>query len=323
MDQSCPQMPVKMVFEKPLHQCVPMLKPHQTILFVTNPRVVGGQLLVPSYSSRILVDPDICVAEKLRRFLRQMAPPCNMTTQENADMEEYVLDDHFPRSQHLTTLHELQSTILKAPGTPFQVVVQVTITSICFTSLFAQERLFCMTCPSCFRAKYCNQAVDWCDCDVDDGRIDMRLNPQVLGGFSDETAGFLRSSSLNETESGSHDGHTPEKQDPVLRDAGTCTMFLTDRALSSLLGMKPLEIETLAILETEEECLETLDAVAKDLMWSPVILLLGWTGCGIVQPGEAHHLENSSLEDTHNLKNGRLVILDAAKVARVVPDRRS
>ncbi|KAJ9621131.1 hypothetical protein H2204_012025 [Knufia peltigerae] len=326
VDQSNPHAPVKVIFENPIHESVAPLKPRHTILLVTNPRVVGGQMLATSYSSRIFLDPEISVAGELRRFLRQMAPPCNMTMQENADLEEeYGLDDRVSRPQHLTTLQEFRSTILRDPGTPYQVVVRVTITSICLASLFKQERLFCMTCPSCSRDRYCNQAVDWCDCDVDARSIDMRLNPHVLGGFSDETAGFLQySPGWGDEGSATRDGRTPQKQHLVPRDAGTFPIFLTDRALSSLLGVRPLEIETLAILETEQECLATFDAVEKDLIESPVILLLGWTGSDLAQPSEVHRLDSSTPEDQHDLRNGRLTILDAAAdIAIMVPDQRT
>ncbi|KAK5194889.1 hypothetical protein LTR92_005018 [Exophiala xenobiotica] len=314
VDQSRPLSPIRLIFENPLHESVPQLRPHHTVLFVTDPRLVGTQLLVLSHTSRVLVDPDTVAANTLRRYLGQLSPPCNMTPEENGHFEgSEELDELFAGPPQLTSLLGVWTLMSKDQGNPCQAAVPVIITSLSLALLFRHEALFCMTCPSCFAARYSNEAEYWCDCDEDAG-MDMRLNPQFLCGFSDETTGYLRFPSSTAEGLNSQDGHHATNLTwPLLGD--TESMFLTDKACTALLGMTPIEIESLGILQSSHDCLATLTTIEEKLLWSRIILLIGWTGSGGLQIGDQQEgITVSHAGGNQGPNKGRMVILDAAHI---------
>nr|KAK5436992.1 hypothetical protein LTR18_009357 [Exophiala xenobiotica] len=223
-----------------------------------------------------------------------------MTPEENGHFEgSEELDELFAGPPQLTSLLGVWTLMSKDQGNPCQAAVPVIITSLSLALLFRHEALFCMTCPSCFAARYSNEAEYWCDCDEDAG-MDMRLNPQFLCGFSDETTGYLRFPSSTAEGLNSQDGH----------HATNLTW-----PLLALLGMTPIEIESLGILQSSHDCLATLTTIEEKLLWSRIILLIGWTGSGGLQIGDQQEgITVSHAGGNQGPNKGRMVILDAAHI---------
>ena len=235
-----------------------------------------------------------------------------MTPEENGHLEGSELDEIFGGPPQLMSLLDFWTSMSKDPGNPCQAAVPVIITSLSLALLFRMhEALFCMTCPSCFAARYSNEVEYWCECD-EDARMDMRLNPQFLCGFSDETAGYLRFPSSMAKSPHNQGGLAT---DPTWSPSGNDSVFWTDKACTSLLGMTTIEIESLAILQSSHDCLATLNTIEEKLKWSRVILLIGWTGSGGLRAGDQpEEVTMSHAAGNQALNNGRMVILDAANV---------
>lgn len=269
IDSSRPQAAVKLVFETPLHESVTEFLPCCTVLLITQPRYVGGQLIVLSHHSRVLVDPDIEVAKNLKSLVEGIFPPCNTPLDED---DVYRLFDRqsCPRT---TTLSAFESLISQDRSKPQQAIISVILTSLRLAELFQNQRLFCMPCPECAVATFSNHTREDCHSDPRHELVDLRLNPQILRGFSDESGGLWCPSS----DSFGADYLSPNNTN--VQANSQYPVLITDQALTSLLGLTPWNLsEVINSQPQTSEASTRLTEIEKQLLWSRRTFHLVWTG---------------------------------------------
>lgn len=292
------QAPMKVQFEDLLHES--LSGSEGSILLITHPSHLESGHIVPSPRSRILVDPDIEPARRLKRtVLWKTLPRCN------AYLDEESLDHLFSNSDppRMTTLLDFSTLVAKSPTQPRRALISVLLRDVNVLKLAKANSFFCMPCPKCGSSIFSNRSPENCHDPGCDSLVDLRLNPRILGGFADETAGMLYREErepgqhesggvqMKRTRSRRRDDGDEDEETPCQRRPFTSPspFLITDQACTSLLGITPSAMEekldnTHSRLHHPRTYIEDfLQHIEWKLTWARKTMLLVWTGDSTLQ----------------------------------------
>jgi hypothetical protein len=256
--------PVDIVLEGLLRRSIPRFQINKTILMITHPRCNGqGQILL-SEGSRVIVDPEGQSARSLGRVIWGDGVPEDVVVEDNKNQIKSE-EKHCPRLMRLMTFYTMvyeQSTV------QHESLVALLLTRVELVNKFEAGSLFRTACPQCGMILCSNSIEVDCCCQVEAQSVTMTINPYIIAGFADETAGFnLASSTSNMT--------APDTSPQgMLRSCRP--LMVSDQACKSLLGWSPSDLAVFVDSVPREEVLDVLRDIEEDLNYIRVIFHLQW-----------------------------------------------
>jgi hypothetical protein len=244
-------------------------KQHETTLLISSPgRRPGREILINARTS-VEIDPNIDEAGWLRRWVQRENCPIN--EQFPSDLFDAESTAQAP-SRIQFTLASLDYSIRASPLRTYTGYLSIVLMRLTLVSLWSRGQLFSIEC--CGMPIYSNTSTSHCE-QCGTYRMDLRINPDLVGEIADETGAVCCISRIEEGNARDRSQATDDTKKQHSK------ILWTDEAWTQLLGRSPKQLAGLCDTGDPakfQDNLVLLRYLEQRLMFMRVIILVGWTG---------------------------------------------